>query len=385
MKISVAAGNVNSVGYTTTDYMVHDNLGSPAAILDASGNLAARFAWDAWGEMVNPATGTGTDPDASNKEALTTIGYTGHEMLWNQGLVHTWARLYNPAIGRWLSPDPTVPNAYDGQSFNRYSYVLNNPLSLWDPLGLSGDSSSCDPGETCLPKMVVVAPPCPMGYVRAGGECEPGPSLYEQIFEMFNHPGYGSPSIRRDELQLSIKPSAMCLGNIAQSNVLSGGQVQVSGGVDSVTITGYGPGNSFSIEARIGGSLPSRLNNLGDIQHSNSGATYQASAIGTFATYDNQGNIHVLNIYQSIAMGNQALMERLSVTGNVSLSQELATYGGKNAPANYASNIASSAGVSGSDTFNSLSPTQQAAVVQALINSEGSVAANVACATSGGN
>ncbi len=163
MKISVAAGNVNSVGYTTTDYMVHDNLGSPAAILDASGNLAARFAWDAWGDLVNPNTGIGADPQASTKEALTTLGYTGHEMLWAQGLVYTWARLYDPGIGRWLSPDPTVPNAYNGQSFNRYSYVLNNPLSATDPLGLACSGSStglvfCTPTvEIDLPPMVVTA------------------------------------------------------------------------------------------------------------------------------------------------------------------------------------------------------------------------------------
>ncbi len=151
----VAIVNVNSVGYTTTDYMVHDNLGSPAAILDASGNLAARFAWNAWGEMVNPQTGIGPDPQASTKEALTTIGYTGHEMLWAQGLVYTWARLYDPGIGRWLSPDPTVPNAYNGQSFNRYSYVLNNPLSLWDPLGLDEDPTLPGP---CTVDLCVTCP-----------------------------------------------------------------------------------------------------------------------------------------------------------------------------------------------------------------------------------
>src|SRR5699024_1819205 len=41
----------------------------------------------------------------------------------------------NPGIGRWLSPDPTVPNPYNGQSLNRYSYVLNNPLTFVDPIG----------------------------------------------------------------------------------------------------------------------------------------------------------------------------------------------------------------------------------------------------------
>jgi len=79
------------------------------------------------------------------------------------------------------------------------------------------------------------------------------------------------------------------------------------------------------------------------------------------------------------------LSERLAAAGNESLSQELTTYGGSNAPPNYASNIASSAGVSSSDAFNNLSPSQQAAVVQALINNEGAMPADVSCATTGGH
>jgi hypothetical protein len=44
-------------------------------------------------------------------------------------------RIYDPLIGRFLSPDPFIPNAGNFQSYNRYSYVLNNPLSYTDPSG----------------------------------------------------------------------------------------------------------------------------------------------------------------------------------------------------------------------------------------------------------
>jgi uncharacterized protein RhaS with RHS repeats len=44
-------------------------------------------------------------------------------------------RVQDPLIGRFLSPDPLVPDPFDGQSFNRYSYVRNNPLSRVDPTG----------------------------------------------------------------------------------------------------------------------------------------------------------------------------------------------------------------------------------------------------------
>src|SRR5699024_6720406 len=137
---------VNSSNQATAQYLVHDAQGSPAALLDAGGALIYRYAFSAWGELVNPATGTGADPSATAKEQALGLGYTGHEALWKAGLVHTWARLYNPHLGRWLSPDPTIPHPSHSQSLNRYSYVLNNPLTFNDPWGLWNCNGSPDPG-----------------------------------------------------------------------------------------------------------------------------------------------------------------------------------------------------------------------------------------------
>jgi RHS repeat-associated protein len=58
-------------------------------------------------------------------------------MLDSVGLVHMNGRVYDPFLGRMISADPTVPGALNSQAFNRYSYVLNNPLSLTDPSGFS--------------------------------------------------------------------------------------------------------------------------------------------------------------------------------------------------------------------------------------------------------
>jgi hypothetical protein len=43
--------------------------------------------------------------------------------------------MYDPVIGRFLSPDPYVPNMSHSQDFNRYSYARNNPLKYTDPTG----------------------------------------------------------------------------------------------------------------------------------------------------------------------------------------------------------------------------------------------------------
>ena len=44
-------------------------------------------------------------------------------------------RLYDPQLGRFLSPDNYVQDPYNTQSFNRYGYVWNNPLVAADPSG----------------------------------------------------------------------------------------------------------------------------------------------------------------------------------------------------------------------------------------------------------
>ncbi len=46
-------------------------------------------------------------------------------------------RVYDPNIGRFLSADPHIQAPYNTQSYNRYSYTLNNPLKYTDPSGYS--------------------------------------------------------------------------------------------------------------------------------------------------------------------------------------------------------------------------------------------------------
>ena len=51
------------------------------------------------------------------------------------GIIHMNGRIYDPTLGRFLQADPFVQAPGNSQSYNRYSYVLNNPLSYTDPSG----------------------------------------------------------------------------------------------------------------------------------------------------------------------------------------------------------------------------------------------------------
>jgi len=64
-------------------------------------------------------------------------GFTGHEHLAELGIIHMNGRLYDPVLGRFLQADPIIQAPHNAQSHNRYSYVMNNPLSFTDPTGFS--------------------------------------------------------------------------------------------------------------------------------------------------------------------------------------------------------------------------------------------------------
>ena len=64
-------------------------------------------------------------------------GYTGEWYEGYIGLLHLRARWLMPYLNQFISPDPIIPDYFNPQSLNRYSYVLNNPVNLTDPTGLT--------------------------------------------------------------------------------------------------------------------------------------------------------------------------------------------------------------------------------------------------------
>jgi len=113
-------------------YLHRDHLGSVALVTDEAGLVAEARSFDPWGRARN-ADWTPSGSDIPLTE--TKRGFTGHEHLDTVGLIHMNGRVYDPVIGRFVSADPTVQAPDLTQTHNRYTYVLNNPLSLTDPSG----------------------------------------------------------------------------------------------------------------------------------------------------------------------------------------------------------------------------------------------------------
>ena len=138
-----------NTGTNTLHYVLEDHQGSFASILTGSSPATnyVNESFDAYGSRRNAATWTGPPPsqDETNINGVSRQGYTGETVLGvSMGLNHLNGRVEDSISGRFLSPDPAVPDPANTQSFNRYSYVNNNPLSVVDPTGFD-DEPPLDP------------------------------------------------------------------------------------------------------------------------------------------------------------------------------------------------------------------------------------------------
>ena len=111
-------------GYSLPYIVTKDVLGSVVSIYGGDGKQVFSATYDAWGKQTV----------TMNKIGFIR-GYCGHEMLNDYQIINMNGRLYDPVLGRFLSPDNYVQTPDFSQNYNRYSYCLNNPLKYTDPSG----------------------------------------------------------------------------------------------------------------------------------------------------------------------------------------------------------------------------------------------------------
>ena len=127
----------------TPPYFLHtDTLGSTRLTTDLNGNVVRRTDYWPFGQEINSlsqdapyrTTAMGYNSALRNPPTL----FTGKERDAETGLDYFGARYMSSAQGRFTSPDPLGASAKvsDPQTWNRYSYTLNNPLRYVDPDGL---------------------------------------------------------------------------------------------------------------------------------------------------------------------------------------------------------------------------------------------------------
>lgn len=110
-------------------YYLFDRLGSVIATTNMSGAIVERYAYEPYGEQINPRAG---DPNPFRYVS----GY--HDT--TTGMIKFGQRYYMPDLARWTQPDPELGNPTDPMTLNPYVYVGCDPINLIDP---SGRHSEC--------------------------------------------------------------------------------------------------------------------------------------------------------------------------------------------------------------------------------------------------
>ena len=128
--MTIARIRTSADGNGVFTYMHPDHLGSPKAGSKEDGTISFTEQYTPFGESL-------LSPAANDNQS----GFTGHIKDADTGLNYMQARYYDPNVGRFLSIDPvTFLDTGEPGYFNRYVYAFNNPITNFDPTGMSCES-----------------------------------------------------------------------------------------------------------------------------------------------------------------------------------------------------------------------------------------------------
>lgn len=140
---------------TQVSYLTSDALGTPRINTDANGNVMARHDYMPFGEEIDSTITSVRNVNLNYGDDGIKKKFTAYERDLESSLDFAEARMYNFNYGRFTTSDPLLASGRieDPQTWNRYAYVLNNPLNYVDPTGLyecEGNKAQCDLLKTRL-------------------------------------------------------------------------------------------------------------------------------------------------------------------------------------------------------------------------------------------
>jgi len=158
---------------TTLTYLIGDHLGSTSLAVDATTGAVTETRYKAWGEVryttpnkTLPTRFTFTSQYSYVADDATDLGSAGFGLMFYQ------SRFYDPSLGRFTQADSIVPNPFNSQDWDRYSYVQNSPLKYTDPTGHDAKCSiQCQP----------------LDVLNMGKLSKRGKDLYRTYIKMWNN------------------------------------------------------------------------------------------------------------------------------------------------------------------------------------------------------
>jgi len=124
----------------TINYTATDQIGSPRVLTDKFGTVVSRRDFMPFGEELyaDGSYRTTAGKYSLSGEDAVRKRFTGYEKDKETGLDFAEARYYNNQHARFTAVDPLLSSGRSAspQTFNRYIYVMNNPLIFVDPTGL---------------------------------------------------------------------------------------------------------------------------------------------------------------------------------------------------------------------------------------------------------
>jgi RHS repeat-associated protein len=177
----------------------------------------------------------------------------------NMGLNHMNGRVEDSIIGRFLSPDPTITDKGNPQNYNRYSYVLNNPLTYVDPSGFA----TCEPGASAQHNQFCVGSPVESILTTDGPAGEDYKLVPSNGYSTYGYIGFGSDN-SNSGTDNDINPTNS--GNAASGADTGAAQSQLAGGsgcyslcLDSGTQNTFAPNSFVAPAVGVGADVAAAL------------------------------------------------------------------------------------------------------------------------------